>query len=169
MITDTLASRGIPPHPDLITWFGWHDGTDEPRSVQPAGGLMPADGNRLIGDLHLPGLDEALVAHDHAIAGELKVNPEPAHPWFYWPGWFPVLRFTDPWTVCIDTLGSAGPAGTLFVHDVGVDNDPPRVFFRSLSYLVDAVIETYATGLVSPTEPLVDFTLVPPAAQPLAY
>src|SRR5918992_6248483 len=91
-VADALAARRIEPHPDIVEWFGWHDGTDLPRSVNPPGMLLPADGNRLIGPLHLPALDEALAEHDEAVTLEAEYNPDPQAPMFYWPGWFPVLR-----------------------------------------------------------------------------
>jgi hypothetical protein len=166
-VTAALASRGVEPHPDLLTWFGWHDGTDLPRAVDPPGALLPDDGNRLIGGLHLPGLDEALVEYDAEVALERKHNPEPQEPMFHWPGWFPVLDFTEQ-KVCVDAAGAVGPAGILFVFDVWV-YDPPRPFFPSLTALVDAVIDTYRTGRVSPTQLVIDPAVLPASAKALHY
>jgi len=168
-LTAALGSRGIEPHPDILTWFGWHDGTDLPRAVDPAGMLLPDDGNRLIGPLHVLGLDEALAEHDGAVTTDRDHNPDPATPMFYWPGWFPVLRFTDSWLVCVDTLGVVGAVGTLFIFDVWRANDPPRVYFPSLVALVDAVIDTYRTGQVSPTQLVIDPAVLPASAQALNY
>lgn len=167
-VSAVLASRGIEPYPDLLTWYGWHDGTDLPRAVDPPGALLPVDENRLIGPLHLPGLDEALVEHDIEVALERDHNPDPQQPMFHWPGWFPVLNFTDL-SVCLDTVGAVGPAGTLFVFDVWVDNDPPQPFFPSLTALVDAVIDTYRTGQVSPTQLVIDPVVLPASAKALHY
>ena len=167
-VSAVLASRGIEPYPDLLTWYGWHDGTDLPRAVDPPGALLPVDENRLIGPLHLPGLDEALVEHDIEVALERDHNPDPQQPMFHWPGWFPVLNFTDL-SVCLDTVGAVGPAGTLFVFDVWVDNDPPQPFFPSLTALVDAVIDTYRTGQVSPTQLVIDPVVLPASAKALDY
>lgn len=168
-VAAALSSRDIDPHPDLIDWFGWHDGTDLPRSTDPPGMLLPVPENRLIGPLHLPGFDEALAGHDDAVAHEAEENPNPQSPRFYWPGWFPVLVFTDHWLGCVDTTGSVGPVGTLFIFDVWRDNKPPKPFFPSLVAFVDAVIDTYRGGRVSPTELVIDPQLLPPTARGLHF
>ena len=167
-VTAALASRGIRHDPDLLTWYGWHDGTDLPQAVDPPGALLSVDENRLIGALHLLGLDEALVEYDLEVALEREHNPEQQKPMLHWPGWFPVLNFTDQY-VCVDTAGVVGQAGALFVFDVWADNDPPRPFFQSLTALVDAVIDTYRTGQVSPTQLVIDPAVLPASAKALHY
>jgi hypothetical protein len=137
--------------------------------MDPPGAPLPVDENRLIGSLHFPGLDEALVELGQELALERDHNPNPREPMFHWPGWFPLLDFTHQY-VCLDTLGAVGPAGTLFVFDVwGDNNNPPQPVFPSLTALVDAVIGTYRTGQVSPTQLFIDPVVLPASAKALHY
>lgn len=33
-----VRDAGAHPHPDVVGWYSWHDGTDLPPSVTPPGG-----------------------------------------------------------------------------------------------------------------------------------
>lgn len=56
-VAEVLAHAGLPAHADLITWFGWHDGTDTPSAAEPPAHLLAGPDNRLIGPRHLLSLD----------------------------------------------------------------------------------------------------------------
>lgn len=40
--TGGAGADGVHPHPDLLAWYGWHDGTDTPSATDPAGWLLTA-------------------------------------------------------------------------------------------------------------------------------
>ena len=168
-VRDAVVASGAEPHPDLLSWYGWHDGTDLPRSTTRQ--LLPTDGNRLIGGLHLLALEEARAGHDEARAlEEESADPRRGRPLFLWPGWFPVLTFTDGWLVCLDTAGTCGHVGSLFVWDTGALAwpEPPQPWLGSLGDLVTAVIDAYRSGRVSPTQLVIGDDL-PESARTLLY
>ena len=71
----------------------------------------------------------------------------------------------------MDTVGEKGPLGSLFVHDphAGQDLETQQPWMGSLSDLVEAVVDAYVSGRVSPTDLAVDFDELPGAAPRLAY
>lgn len=167
-VQHAFRASGVREHEDVVTWWFWHDGTDLPAATSPPGFLLPEPGNRLIGALHLPTLDQAMLGRRRAIEIDTEVWGAPLT---YRPEWFPVLQFVDGWLVCVDTVGEKGPLGSLFVHDphAGQDLGTEQPWMGSLSDLVEAVVDAYVSGRVSPTDLAVDFDELPGAAPRLAY
>ena len=122
-VQHAFRAAGVREHEDVVTWWSWHDGTDLPAATSPPGFLLPEPGNRLIGALHLPTLDQAMLGRRRAIEIDTEVWGAPLT---YRPEWFPVLQFVDGWLVCVDTVGEKGPLGSLFVHDPHAEQDHHR-------------------------------------------
>ena len=167
-VQHAFRAAGVREHEDVVTWWSWHDGTDLPAATSPPGFLLPEPGNRLIGALHLPTLEQAMLGRRRAIEIDTEVWGAPLT---YRPEWFPVLQFVDGWLVCVDTVGEKSPLGSLFVHDphAGQDLEALQPWMGSLSDLVEAVVDAYVSGRVSPTDLAVDFDELPGAAPRLTY
>lgn len=116
--------------PDLVTWWGWHDGA-EGRDVPAGPGLYEGPENRLVGGWHVLSLDDAARIErwqrdDLATIGMPELVPAP---------WFPVLHYGGAGA----SLWLDRAAGGLFVVDgqAGLPDDPPVPQFGSLSELVE--------------------------------
>ncbi|PVG83941.1 hypothetical protein DDE18_06570 [Nocardioides gansuensis] len=162
-IVSRLEADGVNPHPDLLVWYGWHDGTDTPSATDPAGWLLTSPENHLCLSLHVPTLAQASTQR----AFDVSFNPE----WkkhvgieAYRPSWHPVLISSDGWHVCLDSDGSAGRPGTLFVFDPQAGDDPadPERFFPDLTELVATVADAYESGTVPPVDTWVEPEDLPP-------
>ena len=101
----TMGSFGLEADPDVATWFGWHDGTDTGAAVRRPGHLLTGPLNLLLAGLHLLTLEQAATELTSARA----LEPDPDRPIILGPGWFPFLKFTDGWLVCVDTHSGTSP------------------------------------------------------------
>jgi hypothetical protein len=161
-IVSRLEADGVYPHPDLLAWYGWHDGTDTPSATQPAGWLLTRPENHLCLSLHVPTLAQASTQRAFAVslnADWEQVGVEP-----YRPGWHPVLISSDGWHVCLDSDGSAGPPGTLFVFDPQAGDDPanPEPWCPNLAELVATIAGAYESGAVEPADTWTEPEDLPP-------
>lgn len=86
------------------------------------------------------------------------------------PGWFPILKFTDGWLVCVDTHSGRSPA-PVFVWDTGAGYDLATVepWFPSVGELALAIVEAYRSGGVDPDNLEPDFDRLPSSARRLEY
>ncbi len=115
-VADAMGSVGLEPDPDIVGWFGWHDGTDTPVAVEPPGHLLADPLNHLLAGLHLITLEQAVTELRTARA----LEPYPDRPIILGPGCFPFLKFTDGWLVCVDTHSGTSPAPVFVWHRSGL-------------------------------------------------
>lgn len=166
-----LESCGAAALPDLVSWFGWHGGTEVgPTTASRAPSL--SDDTCLFGVWHLPSLGQATVLHHAALALEAEAGAAAVlGTGWYKDGWFPVLVALDGWLACVDTTGTAGAVGSLFVWDPHAANDPfdLRPWYPGLTDLVTAIVGAYRHGRVTPTQGYVAPEDLPQASRPLAY
>ncbi|NPC42613.1 hypothetical protein [Nocardioides sp. zg-1230] len=170
-VTGQLATCGAEALPDLLAWFGWHDGTGV-SATTPPGAPWLSDDTCLFGVWHLPTLGQAAVLHHAALALEDEAGViEALGTGWYKDGWFPVLVALDGWLVCVDTIGTAGPVGSLFVWDTHAANDPfdLRPWYPSLTGMVAAMVAAYRSGRITPTQGYIELEDLPPESRPLAY
>lgn len=170
-VTRQLATCGAAALPDLVAWFGWHDGTEVDRTIPPRAPAL-SDDTCLFGVWHLPTLGQATVLHHAALALEAEAGvAEALGTGWYKDGWFPVLAALDGWLVCVDTTGAAGPVGSLFVWDTHAANDPfdLRPWFPNLTDMVTAMVAAYRHGRITPTQGYIELTDLPQESRPLAY
>ena len=103
-ISEQLAAVGIPPHPALIDWFSWHDGSDDLAFQALACPMGPIT------------LDRALNVR--------VAYMEPAHPddtIGFEPTWCPILGGLSTDTIALD-----GITGELFRIDAWNAEDSVR-------------------------------------------
>lgn len=178
-VTAMLVAEQIHVHPDVLTWWGWHDGTHLPSATQPPGVMLPELRNQLISGLHMPTLAQAQTARRHALDLDAQVGLVS-----FWPTWFPLLEFTDGWLVCVQTSdprndgsdsarhpgSGAGGAGSVWVWDPHAIDLPgvQRPWMPSVSVLVQSVLDAYRSG-VQPSDFGVDFANLPGGARRLGY
>jgi cell wall assembly regulator SMI1 len=169
-VAEQLRSVGAAPHPDVVTWYSWHDGTDLPSSTTPPGHLLAGDGSCVFGLWHLLTLEQATVQGAYAL--ELDAEWVAAlGTGIYRSGWFPVLVALDGWLVCIDTSGQAAEPGSVFVWNPHAGDDPFALvpWFGSAAELVAAIVAAYRHGKVSPTQGFVELEELPDASRGLFY
>lgn len=162
-IISRLEADGVHPHPDLLTWYGWHDGTDTPSATDPAGWLLPCPENHLCLSLHVPTLAQASTQRAFALSSN-PMSKEYVGIEAYRPSWHPVLISSNGWHVCLDSDGTAGPPGTLFVFDPQAGDDPfePERLVPDLAELVSTVVRAYESGAVPPVDTWIEPEDLPP-------
>ena len=144
-----LADSTLPVPPDILTWFGWHDGAHNPDLSEAVQHIFaPGDANRFIGEWYLLTLRQALDERQNALEAEAGLPLD--HPLFR-PGWLPVLMMHTSASACVDLAGEAGPAGTLYLYDPHgmLPQDPPVMWFSDLSALVSAALDSVRSGAVA--------------------
>lgn len=131
-VTARLVGAGIAPLHELVTWFGWHDGTGS----RPRGELLHR--------WRLLGIDEALRRY----ASEPN-SPMDDPPWPWWPvTWLPFATDDEAYLV-IDVGGD--PGGPHAVHHCSRYQDPaeagwPHVDAPSLADFVDHWVRAFESG-----------------------
>jgi hypothetical protein len=155
-IVAQLEADGVHPHPDLIGWYRRHDGTDTPSATRPSGWLLTRPENHVCLSMHLPTLEQARIQRGFAVSLNTDWEQLGLEP--YRHSWYPVLISSDGWHVCLDTDGSAGPPGTLFVYDPHAGDDPenPEPWFPNLAGLVSTIAGAYESGVIAPADTWVE-------------
>lgn len=137
-IEAALGERGVAPSEELLTWWGWHDGTD--LAERYGGTFVPQPGNRLLTSWHLASVAESVDTYD--LMQRIWEGTLP-------PGWWPVLGMSVPAQLCADTAGS----GALFLVDVhsGLPDDPPQPLADSLTDFIRLLLDLFEAGAVVPS------------------
>jgi hypothetical protein len=143
-----LAAEGLRAPPELISWFGWHDGATGP-TIAVGPGVAEAPESALVDHWYVLTLADAVrvrrsdresVNQD----GDPELEPE---------SWFPVLHFTRAAFLALDTQAGGDAPAPLFLVDPsgGMPGPPPlEPRFSSLTDLVRLIIRLFDDGLVSP-------------------
>jgi hypothetical protein len=168
-VTMHLEAAGVSAHPDVVSWFSWHDGTDTTVATEPPGWPLPSSANRLFGSMHLPTLAQADLFRASSLAHNVEWEPLGLEP--YRASWYPVLTYADALLVCVDTDGTAGPPGTVFrwSPDGGYDPASPVAWFPDLTAMVRAITAAYRSGAVDPHQSWVEPGDLPPDLRRLVY
>lgn len=143
-VTAVLSSLGLATPPEVVTWFGWHNGT---VTWEPEGGRRrpwPFVGASTWGapDLKtcLHGY-QTLTSRSASIAGEIGCSQAEAG----WdPSWFPVSFAGDGRSAGIDcsVSGTGSP-----IRVVGkADENPERIDAPSLAQVVRWWLDLYESG-----------------------
>jgi hypothetical protein len=135
-----LADEGLRAHPDVVAWWGWHDGvslTDVPPVLSGPGVYLRPE-NTLVEDWHVLSLVDTVRTHRWFRAD----LPEPVIP----PGWFPILTTGAKPTMWIDCDVPDGTPAPLYVDE----HLPPPIepLFRSLLDFVVKILRAFDEGLV---------------------
>lgn len=131
-----IAAEGLSAHDDLVTWWGWHDGSDAGgvAADYSGPGIYFRQENTLVGPWHVISLDDALRIRRWWRSTAPQLVPE---------DWLPVLQFEGTPVLCADD------AAELHILDEGFPEPPPPQF-GSLAEFVAAVIRLFDEGLVVP-------------------
>ena len=125
-MTRQLATCGAAALPDLVAWFGWHDGTEVPPST-PQGAPSLSDDTCLFGVWHLPTLGQAAVLAGPV--GSLFVwDPHAANDPFDLRAWYPNL------TDMVAAMVAAYRHGRITPTQVYIDPDDLPLESRPLAY-----------------------------------
>ena len=137
-VRSALRQAGLDASDDVLTWFGWHNGTDANRG-EPIGVVEIAPGAELCT------LDQACHEYAQAIRGarELAAHAQVRLPaeacWSL--SWLPMLRLFGKGYVAVDV-----DSGEVFLawHDDEVDAPVPT--WPTLAALARWITEQFATG-----------------------
>jgi cell wall assembly regulator SMI1 len=139
-----LASLGLAPSPELLTWLAWHDGADWP-GVTSSWEICLVPGAEFYDAGFLR--DECLTIR--GIASTLASNPQfvfKEHE-LWGPSWFPIFRLVGKGYVAAD-LASPGTTATP-IHIVWNDSGPTeraRVAWPSLTEFAAAAVRNFEAG-----------------------
>jgi hypothetical protein len=141
---ESAAARALP---ELVTWWGWHDGAAGP-DVPSGPGIFERAEAALVDPWYVISLADAVRIqrwhHDDAVT---LGQPELTMP----TGWFPVLHFVGAAFLCVDTFHPGRRSAPLYLVDPpgGQPTPPPRTpQFSSLDELVLILIRLFDTGVV---------------------
>lgn len=134
-----LQRAGLDASEGVLTWFGWHNGTDANRG-EPMGVVEIAPGAELCT------LDQA--CHEYAqatrVARELAEHPQVSSPAdvFWKPSWLPLLRLFGKGYVAVDV-----DSGAVFLawHDGELVDDPVPTW-PTLAALARWITDQFAAG-----------------------
>lgn len=129
MVEATLTGLGLPAHPDLITWWGWHDGVPF-RNREEEG---------LITSAYWPlSLARAAEVWQETSGGDLDEGIDPPRELF------PVLAWDNVVTLRVHVV-----TGTVAVDDPHRYTDPPFLpEWPSLLTWVEDAIALYESGAI---------------------
>jgi hypothetical protein len=141
-VREMLVTEGLPPHADLVTWWGWHDGVQSPTSpVTDGPGIYYRPATTLLGPWHILGLDEALRIRRFLGEAHWGLPIEQAFP----PSWIPILTTDGAGELCADA--AAVPEAALHIRDEGYLGGE-RPLFLSIGELVACMVEAFDAGHV---------------------
>lgn len=135
-IRATLAELGLDPHPDLVTWWTWHNGV---RTYQ----WMP---DYALKSMHWPlPLDIAVDRYREQVEDyDPQVPSTPLHV-------FPVVSWRNNGALCVDTVSGSIIRSDPWDHgDASYDPFEPR--WPSLSAWITDVMTLWRSGAVRMTE-----------------
>lgn len=136
-VASTLVAVGLEPHPEVIEWFGWHDGVNGWRERKSAG---------VGGTRRSPlALAEAVEWRDYLLTERSRLTEEVGAEVGFWePGWFPLLVLANgTQSIGVDCGVDSDRLGQLIVAgDAWVD----PFWMSGLSELVTRWLWFYETG-----------------------
>jgi hypothetical protein len=129
VVETMLSDAGVPPRPELVEWWMWHDGAGPGRQ----------EDSELAESWHLLRLEDALELRRELAAAYADAGAPDR-----WPAsWQPLLAFAGAPILCVD-----GATGTVHIEDAGFpDPAPPQ--FSSLEDLVRTVLRAVDEGITA--------------------
>ncbi len=145
-VRTVLAAEGLQAHPDVVAWWGWHDGvalTDAPPVLSGPGVYLRSE-NTLVEGWHVLSVADAVRNHRwfraaYAESGGPDLLPR---------GWFPILMTGAKPTMWIDCGVAEGSPAPLYVDEHLPK--PAGPLFRSLVDFVGTIIRAFDEGLTRP-------------------
>jgi hypothetical protein len=150
-VRSAAESTGCRPLPELVTWWGWHDGAAGP-AVLDGPGIVDRPDAALLEPWYVISLADAVrIQRWHRDDAVTLAQPELPMP----EGWFPVLHFVGAAFLCADTFHCGDGPAPLYLVDPpgGMPPPPPRApQFQSLDELVRILIGLFDAGIVTAGE-----------------
>lgn len=141
-----VGAEGVNVHPDVVEWWGWHDGAalTDARPVQSGPGVYLRSENTLVEDWHVLSLADAVRNHrwfraTYAESGGPDLLPG---------GWFPILMTGAKPAMWID-CGVADDAPAPLYVDEHLPG-PIAPLFASLAEFARTIIRAFEEDLVRP-------------------
>ena len=176
-VSDVLRSEGLDPHPDALTWFGWHDAAEIAPPVHADDGTVIRYGGEtvLVGPwwmltlaqsleyrrMHLQNIRDSSERYGDVGAADLA----PA-------SWLPIATSEGAGELCLDT--AAAGAAPLYVLDPESMHEGTPEQFASLAEFAAAMTRAVEQGHVIPhphdsRAAMIDSSELPDDLRPLAY
>ena len=141
-----VGAEGVHAHPDVVDWWGWHDGValmDAPPVLSGPGVYLRSE-NTLVEDWHVLSLADAVRNHrwfraTYAEAGGPDLLPG---------GWFPILMTGAKPAVWIDCCVADDTPAPLYVDEHLPE--PVAPLFASLADFAGTIIRAFDEGLTKP-------------------
>jgi hypothetical protein len=176
-VTESLRAESLEPHPDALTWFGWHDAADIAPPARADDGTVIRYGGEtvLVGPWWMLTLAESLeyrrmhleivreAVQRYGDAGDEDLLPE---------SWLPIATSSGAGELCLDT--AAADAAPLYVLDQETLHERASPQFASLADFAAAMTKAVQQGHVIPhphdsRAPMIDSSALPDDLRPLAY
>jgi hypothetical protein len=145
-VRTVLATEGLQAHPDVVAWWGWHDGvalTDAPPVLSGPGVYLRSE-NTLVEDWHVLSVADAVRNHRWFRA----VYAESGGPDLLPKGWFPILMTGAKPAMWIDCGIADDTPAPLYVDEHLPE--PIAPLFSSLADFVGTIIRAFDQGLTRP-------------------
>ena len=135
-------------HPDLIAWYGWHDGTDLQQPID-GWGVQSLAAQNLFGSWYLLGSVDAAAVYQkqHQLSrytGEDAFYP-PRTDRYFPDGWLPILQANDAWLSLDTTARGSAPLWYIDLEEP----DGPLPAFSSIRAMADTFNSSANRDLIS--------------------
>ena len=176
-VTDALCSEGLKPHPDALTWFGWHDSAEIAPPLHADDGTVIRYGCEtvLVGPWWTYTLAQALETrrmHLQIIRDGMDLYGDDAGDLALVESWLPISTSEGAGDLCLDSA-AACPA-PLYVLDMESLDEGTGTQFGSLTEFTAAMTRAVEQGHVIPhphdsRAAMIASTDLPDDLRPLAY
>ena len=176
-ISDLLRCEGLVPHPDALTWFGWHDAAEIAPPVHADDGSVIRYGCEtvLVGPWWMLTLAQSLEyrrMHLKIIGGSIELYGDAGDADLAPESWLPIATSEGAGELCLD-MAAAGVA-PLYVLDQETLHERTPEQFASLAEFAAAMTRAVEQGHVIPhphdsRAAMIDSSELPDDLRPLAY
>jgi hypothetical protein len=176
-VTRALHFEGLKPHPDALTWFGWHDAADIAPPLYGDDGTVIRYGCEtvLVGPWWMYTLAQALETrrmHLQILRDAVDLYGDDAGDLALVDSWLPIATSEGAGEMCLD-CAEAG-AAPLYVLDMETLNEVTAPQFASLAEFIAAMTRAIEKRHVIPhphdsRAAMIDSTDLPDDLRPLAY
>ena len=176
-VSELLRCDGLVPHPDALTWFGWHDAAEIAPPVHADDGSVIRYGCEtvLVGPWSMLTLAQSLEyrrMHLENISGTIELYGEAGDADLAPESWLPIATSEGAGELCLET--AAAGAAPLYVLDPETSHEGLAEQFASLAEFAAAMTRAVEHGHVIPhphdsRAPTIDSSELPDDLRPLAY
>ena len=176
-VTGLLRSEGLDPHPDALTWFGWHDAAEVAPPVHADDGSVIRYGCEtvLVGPWWMLTLAQSLEyrrMHLQIIRDVIERYGDVGNADFAPESWLRIATSEGAGELCLDT--AAAGAAPLYVLDQESLYEGTPEQFASLAEFAAAMTRAVEQGHVIPhphdsRAAMIDSSELPDDLRPLAY